>query len=145
VAEKDVASASRYRIQPVKLDLGMFKSSGLLVSTGTGSSAWLYAARQLNGSKISQIMEKLGAEWQSGSKNETTARKLSEQTLFPRTDKKMFFFVREGFSLTQMTEGFCKELTVTSEMLNGEIILDGWSAHDLSLGDKFTLVAADED
>jgi NAD kinase len=45
VAEKDVASASRYRIQLDGLDLGMFKSSGLLVSTGTGSSAWLYAAR----------------------------------------------------------------------------------------------------
>jgi hypothetical protein len=57
----------------------------------------------------------------------------------------MFFFVREGFSLTQMTEWFCKELTVTSEMLNGEIVLDGWSAHDLSLGDKLTLVAAAED
>jgi hypothetical protein len=53
VAEKDVASASRYRIVPDGKDLGMFKSSGLLVSSGVGSSGWLYAARQLQGSKIS--------------------------------------------------------------------------------------------
>ena len=44
-AEKDVASASRYRLLPEKKDLGMFKSSGLIVSTGTGSTAWLYNAR----------------------------------------------------------------------------------------------------
>ena len=77
IAEKDVASASRYRIMPDGIDLGMFKSSGLIVSTGTGSSGWLYSARQLNGAKISAVMEKLGADWQSGSKNEAIAKKLS--------------------------------------------------------------------
>jgi len=40
-AEKDVASASRYRLVPDGKDLGMFKSSGLIVSTGSGSSGWL--------------------------------------------------------------------------------------------------------
>ena len=38
----------------------------------------------------------------------------------------MYFCVREGFSMTKMSEGFCKEMLVTSEMLNGEAILDGW-------------------
>ena len=46
-AEHDVASASRYCIMKDGIDLGVFKSSGLIVSTGTGSSGWLYAARQL--------------------------------------------------------------------------------------------------
>ena len=44
-AEKDVSSASRYCIEKDDIDLGVFKSSGLIVSTGTGSSGWLYAAR----------------------------------------------------------------------------------------------------
>jgi hypothetical protein len=46
----------------------------------------------------------------------------------------MFFFVREGFSLTNRTEGFCEDIDITSEMLNGEIILDGWWTAKLGLG-----------
>jgi len=46
-AEADVSSASRYCITKDGVDLGVFKSSGLIVSTGTGSSGWLYSARQL--------------------------------------------------------------------------------------------------
>ena len=45
IAEHDVASASRYRIKPNGVNLGLFKSSGLIVSTGVGSTGWLYAAR----------------------------------------------------------------------------------------------------
>lgn len=44
-AEKDVSSASRYCVMKDGHDLGVFKSSGLIVSTGTGSTGWLYAAR----------------------------------------------------------------------------------------------------
>lgn len=46
-AEGDVSSASRYCVVKDGINLGVFKSSGLIVSTGTGSSGWLYAARQL--------------------------------------------------------------------------------------------------
>jgi hypothetical protein len=90
-------------------------------------------------------MEMVGAGWQSGRHNEQMARDLSKETLFAHDAQKLFFFVREGFSLTQMSEGFCTKLDVTSEMLNGEIILDGWDNHDISLGDKFVLSAAGED
>lgn len=47
----------------------------------------------------------------------------------------MFFFVREGFSLKQRTEGFCNEIVVTSEMLTGQLIIDGWDRIDLDLGE----------
>lgn len=46
-AEKDVSSASRYNVIRDGMDLGLFKSSGLLISTGTGSTGWLYAVRQI--------------------------------------------------------------------------------------------------
>jgi len=51
----------------------------------------------------------------------------------------MYFFVREGFSMTRQSEGFCKKMKITSEMLNGEVIVDGWYQTDLSIGDQFTL------
>lgn len=41
--------------------MGKFKSSGLIISTGTGSSGWLYSARQITPSEIATIQEFLGA------------------------------------------------------------------------------------
>ena len=51
--------------------------------------------------------------------NDQLAKNLSDETIFPRTDNQMYFYVREGFSNTSMSEGFCKQLKITSEMLNG--------------------------
>ena len=45
VAEKDVAQTSCYRLTVDNKDMGKFKSSGLIIATGTGSSGWLYSAR----------------------------------------------------------------------------------------------------
>jgi NAD kinase len=44
-AEKDVASTSMYRLTVDDRDMGKFKSSGIIIATGTGSSGWLYSAR----------------------------------------------------------------------------------------------------
>lgn len=57
----------------------------------------------------------------------------------------MYFFVREGFSLTQHTEGFCDKLNVTSEMINGQIVVDGYESYDFSMGEVIRLTAAPED
>jgi NAD kinase len=46
-AEKDVSSTSMYRIVVDNRDMGKFKSSGIIIATGTGSSGWLYSARQI--------------------------------------------------------------------------------------------------
>lgn len=44
-AEKDVSCTSMYRINVDGRDMGKFKSSGIIIATGTGSSGWLYSAR----------------------------------------------------------------------------------------------------
>ena len=51
----------------------------------------------------------------------------------------MYFYVREGFALSQVSEGFCTNLQVTSEMLNGEVIVDGYWRRDMGIGDSFEL------
>jgi len=48
VAEKDVGKTSIYRLQVDDSYLGKFKSSGIIISTGTGSSGWLYSARRIS-------------------------------------------------------------------------------------------------
>lgn len=44
-AEKDVSTTSMYRLEVDGKDMGKFKSSGIIIATGTGSSGWLYSAR----------------------------------------------------------------------------------------------------
>ena len=51
----------------------------------------------------------------------------------------MFFYVREGFSLTQLTEGYCNKIDITSEMIKGEVVVDGWDHTALGMGDVLTL------
>lgn len=44
-AEKDVSTTSMYRLEVDGKDMGKFKSSGVIIATGTGSTGWLYSAR----------------------------------------------------------------------------------------------------
>ncbi len=44
-AEKDVSTTSIYRLEVDGKDMGKFKSSGIIIATGTGSSGWLFSAR----------------------------------------------------------------------------------------------------
>lgn len=46
VAEENVSQTSIFRLNADKEQLGKFKSSGLIIATGTGSTGWLYSARR---------------------------------------------------------------------------------------------------
>ena len=37
--------------------------------------------------------------------------------------------------MTRMSEGFCKYAKITSEMLNGQVVIDAWYHRDLAIGD----------
>lgn len=68
------------------------------------------------------------------------AEKISLKTIFPADSDKMYYYVREGFQETNISEGFCKELTLTSEMLGGVVKIDGHTTIDISMGDRFNMV-----
>ena len=71
--------------------------------------------------------------------NSKLAEEISAETIFAADEDKLYFFVREGFSNTRLSEGFVEKVKVTSEMLNGEVIVDGWLKFDLSIGDSFEM------
>jgi NAD+ kinase len=60
-AEKDVSCTSMYKLQVDDKDMGKFKSSGIIISTGTGSSGWLYSARQITAHDVGIIKELLNS------------------------------------------------------------------------------------
>lgn len=46
VSECDVSRVSVYRLNVDGKEIGKFKSSGIIIASGTGSTGWLYAAKQ---------------------------------------------------------------------------------------------------
>ena len=73
--------------------------------------------------------------------NDKAAQELSEETIFSRTDRKMYYFVREAFSKISDSEGFCNRIKITSEMLKGKVVIDAHYHRDLEIGDSFELTA----
>lgn len=61
VAEKDTGKTSIYKLFVDGQDLGKFKSSGIIISTGTGSSGWLFSARRITQSDVRTILNYLGS------------------------------------------------------------------------------------
>ena len=60
VAEKDVGKTSIYRLEVDDVYLGKFKSSGIIISTGTGSTGWLFSCRRISQSDVRTILNYLG-------------------------------------------------------------------------------------
>lgn len=64
---------------------------------------------------------------------------INKKTIFTSSSENMFYLVREGFQETAISEGFAKEIMFTSEMLRGEVKLDGQTTLDIGMGDRFKL------
>jgi NAD kinase len=52
MAEKNASKTSSYKLIADGVKLGFFKSSGVIVSTGTGSSGWLYGAKRITPNNV---------------------------------------------------------------------------------------------
>ena len=59
-SEKDATSLSVYRLNVDERDLGKFKSSGIIISTGTGSTGWLYSSRQISANQVNHLKRVMG-------------------------------------------------------------------------------------
>ena len=53
--------------------LGKFKSSGFIISTGTGSSGWLHSARRVQEIGVARMLSRCGAQHEPSEVNEMIA------------------------------------------------------------------------
>ena len=151
VGEKDVAKSGIFRI---KIDddvyLGQFFSSGLLISTGTGSTGWLTSAMQFTEQNVSSVLEILGHHLEPAEVRSHLASSLSSETAFAPHAQKMFYYVREPTAADisgqyeGFAQGFCTHLEFISDLNNGRVSIDGMHSIDIGLGDSFTLDAGEE-
>ena len=61
VAEENVSRTSIFHFGVDKKKVGKFKSSGLLIATGTGSTGWLYSAKRFTELDAERALYNLGA------------------------------------------------------------------------------------
>jgi len=59
MAEKNASKTSMYQINVDKTDLGKIRSSGIIISTGSGSSGWLYGAKRVTNRNVNDIIQEL--------------------------------------------------------------------------------------
>mmetsp|Transcript_41100 Transcript_41100/g.39617 ORF Transcript_41100/g.39617 Transcript_41100/m.39617 type:complete len:174 (+) Transcript_41100:430-951(+) len=151
-AEVDSGKTSVYSLEIDGKKIGKFVSSGIIVSTGSGSTAWLQSARRISYSNIQGLLENIGA-YSSGDDyfqdklEETIAGYIWKHYYFPPDHDQMYYFNRDLYSennrvdlsTAQYGGGYCRQLKVQSEIENGQVYLDGFSQHKLNIGDVFTL------
>ena len=117
VAEDDPSHQSNYLLRSNQKYLGKFNSSGVLISTGSGSSGWLYGAKRMTNKKVKAILSEVGKESNNtnldiGAMEEELANQESSATHFAPSKEAMYFYVREPASDSQFAEGFAKEVGI---------------------------------
>ena len=60
VAEENIGKTSVFHFNADGKFVGKFKSSGMLIATGTGSTGWLYAAKRLTEKDVKRALGELG-------------------------------------------------------------------------------------
>lgn len=141
-AEKEVAQTSIFSLNVNSNYIGKFKSSGIIISTGTGSTGWLYSAKRFTEINVERALAKLGAYNEPQEVYQNIAVALSEQTVFKPGNPDMYFMVREpitGGSFEPEGLGYAKKVEFLSELIDGRVNIDGMKSIDISLGDIFSV------
>lgn len=90
LSEADASVLSVYRLSVDGRDIGKFKSSGILVATGTGSTGWLYSAKQVTPEVVAHYRVMAGQDksqtrfpFLASEEDTAIAKHLSDHTVFP--------------------------------------------------------------
>ena len=59
MAEKNNSITSTFEIKADGIELGAFTSSGIIVSTGSGSSGWLHGAKRITNRNVKEIAKEI--------------------------------------------------------------------------------------
>ena len=141
VAEKNVGNVSVFRTKVDGNYLGRFKSSGLIISTGTGSTGWLYSAMRYTEDEVNMSLKMLGFN-EPYECVKALCADLSKNIKFSQDMDALYYYIREpilqeGFE--HHWQGFGKHVEYSSELIDGRVNIDGLTNVDIGLGDSFTV------
>jgi len=149
-AEADVGHTSTFALRVDNQVYEQFKSSGIIISTGTGSTGWLYSAKSLDFTDISKVAQILGIKDIPDAKKQEIRREVNSHIPFPVDSNQVYYYVKDitgfqrDFRDLNEYQGFCNVLECTSHCMNSKVIIDGFDYHDFPLGTKFEASIAPE-
>jgi hypothetical protein len=136
ITSRDNIRSARYEIK-VGGRKAKHIDSGLLVSTGSGSTAWIYTASRLLPEEVGKIVKKMGKAL-SPKKIKELTRKVNDEHVFGPKEKKLRYFSRaiieSRIASRNLTTGYAKSLKVRSKMLDGTLVIDAKHRHAFTYG-----------
>ncbi|XP_031630320.1 NAD kinase 2, mitochondrial [Contarinia nasturtii] len=133
--------------------LNKTKSSGLCVSTGTGSSSWLTSINRLSTQNVRELLKLIKQNDKNINLNaEDIAEKYNDRIKFNPGDPRMCYSIREqicvgvwpkpkGFE----SKGYAKNLQIKSRCVDASLVIDGSIAYPFNDGAKVLLEVYPED
>lgn len=132
------------------------KSSGLCVSTGTGSTSWLTSMNRLSGSNVRDLVEIIRRRTKSAELDRIDPEEISEEynqnLVFPPDDPRLCYSIREHICVGVWpnpkgleSKGYAKQISVRSRCIDASLVIDGSIAYNFNDGAKASLAVYPED
>lgn len=119
------------------------RSSGLLISTGTGSTAWLKTMSGVNYETLSSILDKIGVEDLPENQRRSLLNEVNERVVFPPDHNQIYYKHREIVQDADFFgQGFCNQITLTCRTQGASIFLDS-KDYEIQYGDVFKIQPAE--
>ncbi|XP_008206935.1 NAD kinase 2, mitochondrial [Nasonia vitripennis] len=146
------------RISILHINLGKetfkkVKSSGLCVTTGTGSSSWYRAINALNPQMVEDVLTMAGCKKVPKCEEmKKICYDFNSGLQYPADELKLSYVIRDMIfkHIWPMPKnihprGFCDKLTVRSQCYDGGLVIDGGIAVRFNVGTTAVLEAREED
>ncbi|XP_055533316.1 NAD kinase 2, mitochondrial [Wyeomyia smithii] len=132
------------------------KSSGLCVSTGTGSTSWLTSMNRLSASSVRDLIEIIKRHSRTGVLDgidpEVISDEYNRNLVFPTDDPRLCYSIREQICVGVWpnpkgleSRGYAKQITVKSRCIDASLVIDGSIAYNFNDGAKALLEVYPED
>ncbi|VDM43772.1 unnamed protein product [Toxocara canis] len=154
IGESHAARVSYYDVQVDDGPMLRQKSSGLTISTGTGSTSWNYNINRVSTQHINDILSimKTMGVLRVDPTNEITdevCRRFNEKLIFEPQSSKMSFTVRDPvFNATfpaMAPRGYASRIRVRSRCSDAHLVLDGGVSVPFNYGAEILLETHKED
>lgn len=132
------------------------KSSGLCVSTGTGSTSWLTSMNRLSTNNVNDLLEIVRRRTAPGALDtidpESVSQEYNDNLVFAPDDPRLCYSIREQICVGVWpnpkgleSRGFAKEMFVKSRCVDASLVIDGSIAYNFNDGARALLEVYPED
>ncbi|VDM62257.1 unnamed protein product [Angiostrongylus costaricensis] len=149
-----LAAVSTYSISIDDQPMVKQKSSGLIVSTGTGSTSWYYGMNRVEEQSVEAILEamqSLGVEVKANMRKLAgeIAKKMNDKIVFEPSHPNFAYSIREpifnGTYKRTKVRGFARRIRLKSKCSKGFLVLDGATKIPFNNGTEVLLEIFDAD